>query len=237
MNTHLICRLLLKFCIQTDKMCIYLDNILDVLQKTKIGKTKCRNWENRSWKLIMFNRENRQSFRNQDRTIKTAAKRTANPNTSVRRLITGENRRRSFSTTANSAVGFRWRVRTFCAISFSCARDIPMSKRTRVNLIRTAGGHSPSEVERSTWWGRRMLPVITRIDRAIHTSARKRRAMLINPRWAEEGSGSFLRSGTATRDRNSIPPTQKVADVRWIQTRIMSNSVTIKIVTRFTRLH
>ena len=148
------------------------------------------------------------------RTIRTAERRIPSPNNIVRRPMSGETRRRNFSIGTNSIDGLCLSVRALGPMSWSWTRDTPMSNTTRVNLISTAGDHSPSEAERSTWLGRRIAPVTRRSDRATHTSIRNRRAKFTNSRWAAAGSGAFLRRGTATRERKSMPPTQKVAAVR-----------------------
>jgi len=148
------------------------------------------------------------------RTKKTAARRMASPNNMVRRPIRGESRIKIFSATTNSDVGEFLRVRTFGPIILSWSTDTTMSNTTRESLMIRAAGHSLSEEEISTCAGRRIAPVMTRRDKAIHTSLLKRRARFTNPRWADDGSGSFLRSGTATRERKSMPPIQKVAAIK-----------------------
>lgn len=112
-----------------------------------------------------------------------------------------------------------------------------MSKKTRVNFMSTAGGQLMSDSETFTTLESRIDPETRRRDKATQTSIRNRFACFTNSRCAKTGSDDFLSRGTATRERNSIPPTQNVAAVRCIQTRRLSNTVISRIVTRFARLH
>jgi hypothetical protein len=160
----------------------------------------------------------------------TAARSTPNPNNRVSRPRRGESRRMRISPPDNSEGTFCLRVCTFGPKIRSWAKDTTTNINTSVNFVMTTGGQEENGAEKLTTSRRRTAPVTTRKHKAHHTNLRNLRAIFTNRLCAERGSGSILSKGTATRERNNMPPTQKVAATRWIQTRIMLNSVTSGIV-------
>jgi len=162
----------------------------------------------------------------------TAARSTPNPKKRVSRPKRGESRRRRVSPVDNSEETFCLRVRTFGPMIRSCIKDTTTNINTSVNFVMTIGGQDESGAEKGTTLPRSIDPVPTSRDNAPHTSVLNLRARFTNPRWAECGSGSCFKSGTATSERNNMPPTQKVAATRWIQTRILLKRFTSVIVAR-----
>ena len=144
----------------------------------------------------------------------TAARSTPNPNTRESRPRRGESRRRRFSPIDNSEKTLVLRVRTFGPMIRSWARDTTISRNTSINFTITAGGQEESGAERMTTLPRSAVPVTIRRDSAPHTSVLKRRARFTNLCWVESGSESFRTTGTTTKERNIMPPTQKVAATR-----------------------
>ena len=169
--------------------------------------------------------------------MRTAVKSTPNPNNSVSRPRNGESRRRRVSPMDNSEETLCLRVCTFGPTIRACAEDAITSINTSVNFVMTTGGQEESGAEKLIRLPSSTDPVTTRRDRAPHTSVLNLLAKFTNPRSAERGSGSFLSRGTTTRERNNIPPTQKVAATRWIQTRIILNRFTSGIVARSPGAH
>lgn len=163
-------------------------------------------------------------------TIMTAAKRTANPRSMVNRPISGESRISNRSRFDNSIVVLFFNNRTFGPMTWSWRREALIKLITRNSLKRMGGGQLSGDEKSVTHRGRRRAPVAARRASAHHTSVRNRRARLTNQRWAVTGSGACLRSGTATNERNNIPPTQKAATVKCTQMRMRLKRFTTRIV-------
>ena len=162
--------------------------------------------------------------------MRTAAKSTPNPNNSVSRPRNGESRRRRVSPMDNSEETLCLRVCIFGPTIRACAEDAITSINTSVNFVMTTGGQEESGAEKLIRLPRSTDPVTTRRDRAPHPSVLNLLAKFTNSRWAEGESGAILRRGTITRERNNMPPTQKVAATRCIQTRIILKKFTSGIV-------
>ncbi len=129
-----------------------------------------------------------------------------------------------------------FKVHTFGPMIRSCVKDTTTNRSTSASFVMTIGGQEESGTEKFITLARRIDPVITRRNRAPHTSVLNRRARFTNPRCAEGGSESCFRRGTAPSVRNNMPPTQNVAATGWIQITIMLKKFTIGIVTRWARI-
>lgn len=170
-------------------------------------------------------------------TIMTAANRTANPRSKVNRPISGEIRISNRSPFDNSIVDLLFSNRTFGPMTWSWRREAPTKLSTRNSLTRMGCGQFSGDEKSVIDRERRRTPVATRMDSAHHTRVRNRRARLTNQRWAGIGSEACLRSGTATKERNSIPPTQKAPAVKWTQTRKRLKRFTSGIKATLSRVH